>query len=184
VSTARDQVWCEQMRAAIAGDEAAYGKLLAALVPLIRSACRGGFARFGTPGNDVEDVVQETLLAIHLKRHTWQETQPLTPWVLAIARNKLIDQLRRGGRAVKVPIDDVIDTLPADIPEERLDGQEVAAMLDALPERQRQIVKAITLDGVAIKDVAARLDMKEGAVRVALHRSLKAMAAVYRSKLS
>lgn len=172
------------MRAAIAGDESAYRMLLAALAPVIRSACRGGFARFGAPGNDVEDVVQETLLAIHLKRHTWQQSEPLTPWVLAIARNKLIDHLRRGGKAIKVPIDDVIDTLEADIPEQQLDDQEVTVMLEALPERQRQIVRLITLEGQAIKDVAGRMDMKEGAVRVALHRSLKAMAQVYRSKLA
>ncbi len=172
------------MRAAIAGDEAAYRKVLAALAPVLRSACRAGFARFGAPPNEVEDVVQETLLAIHLKRHTWQQSEPLTPWVLAIARNKLIDHLRRGGRAVKVPLDDVIDTLEAEVAEEQLDSQEVAVMLQALPERQRQIVRAITLEGQAIKDVAGRLDMKEGAVRVALHRSLKAMAQVYRSKLS
>lgn len=171
------------MRAAIAGDETAYRKLLAGLAPVIRAACRGGFARYAAPGNDVEDVVQDTLLAIHLKRHTWQQSEPLTPWVLAIARNKLIDHLRRGGKAIKVPIDDVIDTLEADVPEQQLDDQEVAVMLDALPERQRSIVRAITLEGQAIKDVAGRMDMKEGAVRVALHRSLKAMAQVYRSKL-
>ena len=171
------------MRAAIAGDEASYHKLLAALAPVIRAACRGGFARYGAQGNDVEDVVQETLLAIHLKRHTWQQSEPLTPWVLAIARNKLIDHLRRGGKAIKVPIDDVIDTLEAEVPDQQLDDQEVAVMLEALPERQRSIVRAITLEGQAIKDVAGRMDMKEGAVRVALHRSLKAMAQVYRSKL-
>lgn len=172
------------MRAAIAGDEAAYRRVLAALAPVIRGACRSGFARYGAPLNDVEDVVQETLLAIHLKRHTWQQSEPLKPWVLAIARNKLIDHLRRGGRAIKVPIDDVIETLPAETVEPQIDGQEVAVMLGVLPERQQQIVRAITLDGEAIKDVAGRLNMKEGAVRVALHRSLKAMAQVYRSKLS
>lgn len=171
------------MRAAIAGDEAAYRKLLASLAPVIRSACRAGFSRYGAPPNDVEDVVQETLLALHLKRHTWQQSEPLTPWVLAIARNKLIDHLRRGGRAIKVPIDDVIDTLEAEVDEPQIDNQEVNVMLQALPERQRHIVQAITLNGEAIKDVAAQLKMKEVAVRVALHRSLKAMAQVYRSKL-
>ncbi len=172
------------MRAAIAGDEAAYRKLLAALAPVIRSACRAGFSRYGAQANDVEDVVQETLLAIHLKRHTWQQSEPLTPWVLAIARNKLIDYLRRGGKAIKVPIDDVIETLEAEVPDQQLDDQEVKVMLEALPEKQRQIVRLITLEGQAIKDVAGRMDMKEGAVRVALHRSLKAMAQVYRSKLA
>ena len=172
------------MRAAIAGDEPAYQKLLASLAPVVRSACRAGFARYGAPANDVEDVVQETLLAIHLKRHTWQQSEPLTPWVLAIARNKLIDHLRRGGRAVKVPIDDVIETLEAETEEQPSDSQEMSVMLDALPDRQQRIVRMITLEGRAIKEVAGEMEMKEGAVRVALHRSLKAMAQVYRSKLS
>lgn len=172
------------MRAAIAGDEVAYRKLLASLAPVIRSASRSGFSRYGAEPNDVEDVVQETLLALHLKRHTWQQSEPLTPWVLAIARNKLIDHLRRGGRAVKVPIDDVIETLEAEEPEKPLDNQEVSAMLETLPDRQKQIVRSITLEGEAIKDVAGRLNMKEGAVRVALHRSLKAMAQYYRSNLT
>lgn len=172
------------MRASILGDEVAYRTLLAALAPVIRSACRSGFSRYGAPANDVEDVVQETLFAIHLKRHTWQQSKPLTPWVLAIARNKLIDYLRRGGKVIKVPIDDVIDTLEAEVPVQELDTQEVNVMLEVLSERQRQIVRLITVEGQAIKEVASRMHMKEGAVRVALHRSLKAMARVYRSKLA
>lgn len=172
------------MRASIAGNETAYRNLLAALAPIIRSACRSGFSRYGAPANDVEDVVQDTLLAIHLKRHTWQQGEPLTPWVLAIARNKLIDHLRRGGKVTKVPIDDVIETLEADVPEQHFDEQEVTLMLDGLSERQRHIVRALTIDGQTVREVAGRLDMNEGAVRVALHRSLKSMAQVYRSKLS
>lgn len=172
------------MRAAIAGDEAAYRTVLRDITPSIRATARAGFARYGASGGDVEDVVQETLLAIHLKRHTWQQSEPLMPWVMAIARNKLIDSLRRKGRGIPVPIDDVIETLPAEADEQPLDGQEVTAMLEALQPRQREIVKLVTLQGHAIKDVAGRLQMNEGAVRVALHRSLKTMAAFYRSNLA
>src|SRR5262249_48105082 len=102
------------MRAAMTGDAAAYNRLLTSLTPAIRSVGRGGLARAGLVVEDAEDVVQETLLAIHLKRHTWDPSMPLGPWVRAIARNKLIDAMRRRGRRAQVPIDDVIDTLVAD----------------------------------------------------------------------
>jgi RNA polymerase sigma-70 factor (ECF subfamily) len=183
VAAPRDEIWSQQMRAAIAGDEAAYRTVLRNIAPAIRATARAGFARYGSPAGDVEDVVQETLLAVHLKRHTWQQSEPLMPWVLAIARNKLIDCLRRK-RGIDVPIDDVVETLEAATEEQPLDGQEVTAMLDSLQPRQRDIVRMITLEGHAIKDVAGRLAMNEGAVRVALHRSLKAMAAYYRSNLA
>ena len=65
------------MRAANRGDDGAYRQLLTALVPRVRAAVRAGLARSGRGGADPEDVVQETLLAIHLKRQTWDEAQPL-----------------------------------------------------------------------------------------------------------
>src|SRR6185369_8676105 len=102
------------MRAAIAGDCNAYHRLLQSLSNSLRAATRRGFAQFGAAMNDVEDVVQETLLAIHLKRHTWDPNQPLGPWVRAIARHKLIDALRHRGRRIEVPIESIIDFLPAD----------------------------------------------------------------------
>ncbi|MGB7915625.1 MAG: sigma factor, partial [Rhodomicrobium sp.] len=85
------------MRAANAGDNQAYRRLLEALTPFLRMVVRQGFARAGLSGSEVEDVVQETLLAIHLKRQTWDAEQLFTPWVRAVARNKLIDNLRRRG---------------------------------------------------------------------------------------
>src|SRR5688572_7699094 len=86
------------MRAANRGDADAYRHVLEKLAPMLRSAARRGFARYGSGPEEVEDIVQETLLALHLKRHTWDERQPLLPWVRAIAHNKLIDSLRRRGR--------------------------------------------------------------------------------------
>jgi len=77
----RDRIWVEWMRAANAGDEIAYRRLLEALAPLLRQVVRRGFAHSGFGNCDVEDVVQETLLAIHLKRQTWDEDEALTPWV-------------------------------------------------------------------------------------------------------
>jgi RNA polymerase sigma-70 factor, ECF subfamily len=168
------------MRAAIAGDAAAYRLLLDQLSLSLRAATRRGFAQFGAAMNDVEDVVQETLLAIHLKRHTWDASQPLGPWVRAIARHKLIDALRRRGRRIEIPIEAVIDFLPAQEARSDLDLQDAQRLIGELDGRQQTIVRSISVEGKSVRDVAANLGMNEGAVRVALHRGLKALAAMHR----
>lgn len=171
------------MRAGLAGDRAAYAELLAVLAPVLRAAARRGLQRAGMPADDAEDVVQETLLAIHLKRQTWRPDEPVGPWIRAIARNKLIDALRRRGRRGReVDIDDLSDVLAA--PAERDDSltRDVVRHLDALSSGQRQVVQAIAVEGVSIRDTAARLLMSEGAVRVALHRGLASLAAKLRER--
>jgi len=170
------------MRAAIAGNEPAYRTLLEDLARLLRGAVRRGFAGVGVARDDVEDVVQDTLLAIHLKRHTWDAAMPLGPWVLAIARNKMIDDLRRRGRRPEVPIDLTQFDIEGDDQQASIDAQDVARILNGLTDRNRDIVQSISIDGHSARDVADRLGMTEVAVRVALHRSLKALADTYQEK--
>ena len=176
--------WDVLMRAAVSGDAKSYKTLLEVLPGVLRSVTRRGYARFGVEPNDVEDVVQEVLLAIHLKRHTWRVGAPVAPWVMAIARHKLIDALRRRGRQVHIPLESVMDVLEAVAPETQPDRQtdlhDALRLLDQLRPRQREIVRSISIDGHSIRDVAHRLDMSEGAVRVVLHRALKTMAMIYR----
>jgi RNA polymerase sigma-70 factor (ECF subfamily) len=170
------------MCAAIAGDEAAYRKLLADLSRALRSVVRRGFAGVGIARDDVEDVVQEVLLAIHLKRHTWDMSMPLGPWVLAIARNKMIDDLRRRGRRPEVPVDLTQFEFEGEDQQASIDAHDVARVLNRLPERNREIVQSISIDGHSARDVAEKLGMTEVAVRVALHRSLKTLADTYQEK--
>src|SRR5262252_6146695 len=80
------------LRAALAGDEKAYATFLTDAARLVRAFAR---RRVGERGVHAEDIVQETLLAVHLKRCTWRSDGPVTPWLYAIARYKLIDALRR-----------------------------------------------------------------------------------------
>jgi RNA polymerase sigma-70 factor (ECF subfamily) len=94
----QDEEWSAMMCAALDGDSAAYRLLLNALAPALRGVVRRGLSRYRAGDTEMEDIVQETLLAIHLKRHTWARTEAITPWVMAIARNKMIDALRRTGR--------------------------------------------------------------------------------------
>lgn len=168
------------MRAARAGDDEAYRRLLMQVATWLRGITRRSLAAAGRRVDDSEDIVQEALLAMHLKRDTWDEMQPLEPWLRAIARHKLVDHLRRGGVADHVDIEDLIDSLAA--PANDPAGSAAAArhLLAGLPERQRHIVEGISLEGQSAREVGARLGMSEGAVRVTLHRALKALADAYR----
>ncbi len=169
------------MRAANRGDAIGYRCLLIELAPTLRAFARGGFLRHGLSTEDVEDVVQETLLAVHLKRHTWDEGKPLLPWVRAIAHNKLVDNLRRRGRGRHVPIDDFSEFLAADEQPAASNGVDAENVLGNLKGRQRDIVLAISMEGQSARQVAERLGMTEGAVRVVLHRALKSLSKAFRS---
>jgi RNA polymerase sigma-70 factor (ECF subfamily) len=178
----REDEWTDLMRSAMAGDDGAYHRLLKAVTPVLRAAARRGLARAGQPPDQAEDIVQEILLAVHLKRHTWDSEAPFAPWLFAIARNKLIDALRRRGRRVFVNIDDFTETLPGEAPQETASASEVAAQLNTLPQRQRDVLQSIAVESASIKDTASKFSMSEGAVRVALHRGLAALTAKLRDR--
>ncbi|MGG6894731.1 sigma-70 family RNA polymerase sigma factor [Rhizobium sp. BR 315] len=182
--SAREEEWAVWMRAAIGGDGQAYHRFLSAVTPHLRAMARRRCDQFGAPPSEAEDVVQEVLLAIHLKRGTWDPARAIGPWLSTIVRNKLIDSLRRRGRHANVPIDDVIDVLEAEEHVDSLDRLDVDRMLEQLKDPQKTIVRSISVEGTSVRETADRLKMTEGAVRVALHRALKALAALYRSETS
>jgi RNA polymerase sigma-70 factor, ECF subfamily len=173
----REKEWALLMRASLAGDAQSYRRLLLQLTPVLRAAARRGLKSAGIADTDAEDVVQDTLLAIHLKRQSWDENAPIGPWLRAIARHKMIDALRRRGRRIDIPIDSLADLLAADETEPSMIVGDVDRHLEALPEGQRNVVRAIAVDGASIDEAAARLFMTKGAVRIALHRGLAALAA-------
>jgi RNA polymerase sigma-70 factor (ECF subfamily) len=178
----REDEWTDLMRSAMSGDSTAYHRLLKAVTPVLRAAARRGLARAGQSVDQSEDIVQDILLAVHLKRHTWDVSAPFAPWLFAIARNKLIDALRRRGRRVFVNIDDFVEVLPGEAPVETASAGEVAAQLQSLPARQRDVLQSIAVESASIKDTAAKLEMTEGAVRVALHRGLTSLTAKLREQ--
>jgi RNA polymerase sigma-70 factor (ECF subfamily) len=174
--------WTGLMRLAISGDSAAYHRLLRALTPVLRAGARRGLARAGQPVDQSEDIVQDILLAVHLKRHTWDTNAPFAPWLFAIARNKLIDALRRRGRRVFVNIDDFAEMIPDEPAAETASANEIAAQLRTLPPRQRDVLQSIAVESASIRDTAAKFAMSEGAVRVALHRALTSLTAKLREQ--
>ncbi len=164
------------LRAANRGDQRAYTAFLSAITPIVRGIARSRGSGLGP--DQCEDIVQETLLAIHQKRHTWREDAPVRPWLYAIVRFKVVDAFRARGRRVHVPIDDFSEVLPAEPdvdPTERSDAERVIGELD---DRSARIVRAIGLEGASVAETSAALDMTETAVRVALHRGLKKLASL------
>jgi RNA polymerase sigma-70 factor (ECF subfamily) len=166
------------MEQSLQGDGCAYRQLLVLLTVAVRNVVRG---RARAAGLDPEDVVQEVLLGLHLKRNTWVAGTPVAPWVAAIARNKIVDALRRRGSRIEVPIDGVLETLSIDDAVNEGQAHDLERALRSLNERQRDVVRAVSIEGHTAREAARRLQMTEGAVRVTLHRSLRALAAAYRA---
>lgn len=176
---ARQMEWASWLRAGMEGDSQAYHAFLTAIAPYLRKIARRRCDEFGVSSNEAEDVVQEVLLTILLKRGTWDPSRPLAPWMSTIVRNKLVDSLRRRGKHVEVPLEDVVATLEVDERISASDRLDIEKFLSRLKEPQRTIVQAISIEGESVRETASRLNMSEGAVRVALHRALKGLAALY-----
>lgn len=168
------------LQQANAGDSKAYHQFLERLAPFVRGIARRSIGRIGAPSADLEDAVQETLLAIHLKRHTWREDQPIGPWIGAITRYKLIDLARKYGRRKEIELDESFEQATPEPENTSLPEQDVNRLLENVSEVQRMIVMSVSVRGQSVRDVAGTLNITEGAVRVALHRALKALAKAYR----
>jgi RNA polymerase sigma factor (sigma-70 family) len=177
----RTTAWQDSFAAARRGDGQAYARFLRDIVPVIRGIVR---AKAGGLGGAVEeDIVQDVLLAIHDKRHTWREDEPVQPWLYAITRYKVVDAFRRRGRSASVPIEDMADTLPAPEeadPTERADAMRVIGRLEPA---SAELVLAIVRQGASIRDLAQRFGITEGAVRVRLHRATRRLGQLRRTMI-
>jgi RNA polymerase sigma-70 factor (ECF subfamily) len=174
----REQEWRRQFMAARAGDEAAYRGFLGSVATCLRAWARRALTRAGRSPAEAEDIVQETLIALHTRRHTWDAAQAVTPWVHGIARHKLIDALRKRTGHDHLDIADLAEVLPGDAASPAaLPAIDVARMIATLPERQARIVRGVFLEEKRAGELGQELAMSEGAVRVALHRALKQLGA-------
>jgi RNA polymerase sigma-70 factor (ECF subfamily) len=167
------------MVAALEGDARAYRALLGD----VRLRLSAFFTRrLGRSEGDAEDLIQETLIAIHTRRETYDRHQPFTPWLFAIARYKLADHFRRLGRRGTVPLDEAGVELAVEGGAAAADARrDVEAALAGLPERTRGLLRMLKIEGATVAEAAARYEMSEGAVKVATHRAMKSLASRYGS---
>lgn len=163
------------------GDAVAYRHFLQATTTHLRAFLRRRLNRWP---DEVEDLVQEALLAIHNQRMTYDRNAPLTAWIHAIAKYKLIDWLRRHARheMLNDPLDDeneLFSTADTDSSDARRD---LGKVLDLLPEQQRIAILHTKVDGLSVRETAAAMQISEASVKVAVHRGLKTLAAKLRDE--
>ena len=165
----------------LAGDRAAYHAFLKDLSAHLRAFLRRRMS--GLP-DDVEDLLQESLLAVHNQRHTYDADHPLTAWVQAIAKYKLVDLLRRraGHELRNDRFDDDFEPLAASDTEAADARRDVAKLLQLLPDRQRLAIVHMKIEGLSAVETARVTGMSESAVKVGVHRGLKALAAKMKSE--
>ena len=167
------------MLASLGGDAASHRMLLDRLCDRLRAYYKGRLARIGRGASDAEDLVQEAVLAIHLKRSTYDPGEPLTPWVYAIARYKLIDFLRRtrASRA-DVPIEEADEVMAHDDHDAVESSYDIRRLMERLSKNMRCAVEAVKLDGLSTAEAAERCGLSESGVKVNVHRGLRTLAAL------
>jgi len=164
----RARLWPHLMARAQEGDKHAYNLLLKAMVPAIRAlACKKI-----SDAALVEDVIQETLLAIHRVRHTYDPQRPILPWVAAITSARAIDALRQRGRRQEVQDEDALNHQPAESAEVATEADELTSYLGNLPLRQREIVESVHLREQSLAQAAAETNQSVSAVKSLLHRAM------------
>jgi RNA polymerase sigma-70 factor (ECF subfamily) len=163
----------------LAGDAGAYHAFLRELSGHLRAFLRRRLAKLP---DDVEDIVQETLLAVHNQRHTYDAGQPLTAWVHAIAKYKLVDHLRRRRHRdlLTDSLEDGGEMLLAAEDESAQARRDIGKLLEQLPDRHRLPIVHVKLQGLSVVEAARITGMSESAIKVGVHRGLKALAAKMR----
>lgn len=172
---AREARWAALLRDANRGGRAAYVQFLTETAPVLRGIIA---ARCGRRHEDCEDILQNVLIAIHEKRHTWRETDPVSAWIYAIARYKTVDAMRKAGRSRTAAFDGAENEVPDDAVVDPTAPGDLDGLLVQLDDLSASIVRQIKLDGLTAEEVGDQFGMSPGAVRVALHRAMAKLAAI------
>lgn len=171
-----EQVLRALMLRGLAGDAHAQTSLLTQLATQLRRFYQ---LRLPQQHADIEDLVQETLIAVHTRRATYDVSQPFTAWAYAIARYKLIDHVRRERRTVTLNIDDCTDLFGVDDLSATDAQRDINDALDALPAAQRDAIALTRLAGLSVEEAAAQTGQSVSGIKVSVHRGLKKLSALF-----
>lgn len=177
MSFERDIRWAELLRRANGGERAAYLAFLTEITPVLRGLIK---ARCIGWSDETEDILQNTLISIHEKRHTWRDGDPVAPWLYAIARYKTADAFRRRRRDPSRGFDGAELQIADDGTKDPAIGHDLDQLLAQLDGTSANIVREMKLNGSSAAETGARLGMSAGAVRVALHRALVRLSSLAR----
>ena len=169
------------MTAGLAGDVTAHRMLLKQLSVHLRAYFKARLARAGRGPTDAEDLMQETLIAIHTRRHTYDTSKPFTPWLYAVARYKLVDHLR-GTKASKpdVPLEEAEEITAHEDDMAIESGIDLHKLMSQLPVKLREAIRLVKLDELSVGEAAKRSGTSESAVKMSVHRGLKALGELIR----
>lgn len=160
------------------GDASAHRQLLADLAIILRRYFARAMRR--NPA-DVEDLVQECLITVHTRRESYDRSLLFTPWLFAIARYKKIDHYRRGRLRVTAPLDGVELTFGIDDSEAVEAALDLEQLMSELPERERDAIRQVKLEGRSVTEAARLGGISESYVKVSIHRGLKKLMARVRN---
>ena len=163
------------MLAGLAGEAEPYRRLLEELSGLLR----GFYGRRCPPGIDAEDLVQETLIAVHTRRATYDAGQPFTAWAYAIARYKMIDALRRSRPHLRAPQEEADALFVPAGADAAMAARDLERVMTELPPRTRDLIHDVKVEGLSTREAAEKHGMSESAVKVAVHRGLKSLSSKY-----
>jgi RNA polymerase sigma factor (sigma-70 family) len=167
------------MTSAQNGDRAAYARLLREITPRLRAFARARYRSLRP--QDVEDLVQDVLLALHAVRATYDPGRPFLPWLHGIAQHRMADGARRAARraAHEVAVDEVPETFcveTANVLEDSYrDPEALRHAVRSLPPGQREAVEMLKLRELSLKEASAMSGMSIGALKVAVHRAIKTL---------
>lgn len=169
----RDLDWSILMARAQDGDRDAYRHLLNEITPYLRSLA----ARYHRDTRDIEDSVQDTLLTVHVIRHTYDPRRPFTPWLVAVARRRIIDRLRQQKRSLsrEARLEAEHETFVAretNLSEVASDERTLREAVESLPPGQRQAVKLLKLEEMSLREAARVTGLSVAALKVATHRAI------------
>jgi len=174
-----DQKLTALMRASWNGDRAAYIRLLQQLVPVLRRLMRRKL--WFMQATDHEDLVQDVLLALHAARAKYDNSRPFMPWLMRIARNRMIDGARRQARlqAKELLVDEFAVCIPDEahepIEEGYGDPEALRRAVTLLPPRQREAIELVKLRELSLKEAADLSGMSTGALKLSVHRGIKSL---------
>jgi RNA polymerase sigma-70 factor (ECF subfamily) len=171
-----EETWESLLTRANKGDGAAFARFLTLVTPALRSVIRHRGAAL--PADQHEDILQEVLLAIHLKRRTWRPDLPVRPWLFALTRYKVVDAFRRRGAVLHLPIEDFIEALHDENAVVPLAGRDAETLLSLIDTRSAALVRGVALDGKSAEAAGEAVGLSAGAARVALHRAMRRLSQI------
>jgi RNA polymerase sigma-70 factor (ECF subfamily) len=182
-SREQDRLWAQEMASAQAGDRDCYRRLLSEITPYLRAIAAQRHHDF----RDVEDTVQDILLTIHSIRHTYDPARPFKPWLVTIARRRIVDRLRsnRRVRLRETELSSAPETFSADETnngETQSDRRMLHRALEALPPNQREAIRLLKIEEKSLKEASAASGMTVAALKVTTHRAVKALRRILERK--